>query len=236
MRFMRKSYHKRFTSVIVLCAVIVIFGIGLVGARELSKKANPKSPRVSPLPSTYQIADVPYYAWKNFCYAGSVMMVLRFNGLSDNQVQGFKQILQTKGRGGPPDTFIGLRSLELLNKVHLAYSKNYNQQFERFYQQEFGVPGSQIDYLAGTDEALAYLKRLVSSNIPVIALIQKGNHYVVVTGYDGNYIYISDPDPDYGQRKIAIADFLNEWQEYRQDLKGDQIGFPGEYGMIWLEK
>lgn len=59
---------------------------------------------------------------------------------------------------------------------------------------------------------------------------------MVVTGYDSNYIYLSDPDPNFGIRKMTINDFVAEWTNYKQDIKGDQIGFPGELGMIWLEK
>ena len=79
---------------------------------------------------------------------------------------------------------------------------------------------------------------MVSSGTPLIALIQKGNHYVVVTGYDEKLVYINDPDPDVGVTKMSVDEFLGQWQNYKQDLgkgRGD-MGFPGEYGMLWLER
>jgi ABC-type bacteriocin/lantibiotic exporter with double-glycine peptidase domain len=118
----------------------------------------------------------------------------------------------------------------------LAYSKNYNQKFADFYKRNFNLAEKQIINFASAEEGLSFLKQKVSVNLPVITLIQNGNHYVVVTGYDQNDIYLNDPDPDFGKRKMKINDFLAEWTNYNQNVKGDQIGFPGEMGMIWLEK
>jgi uncharacterized protein YvpB len=186
-------------------------------------------------PLSYQIADVPYYSQKGFCYGVSTMMILKYSGLGEQQVQKFKKILEEKGRGGPPDIFIGLKELNLINSVRLVYSKNYNQKFADFYKRNFNLGENQIINFANFEEGL-FLKQKISAGIPVIVLIQRGNHYVVVTGYDQEFIYLNDPDLDFGKRKMAISDFLAEWENYKQDIKGDQIGFPGEMGMIWLEK
>lgn len=227
--------------IIIIAAVILILGKTSFSLfQKTITTQNTNSPtsiqKTKAIPTSYQITNVSYYSRKNFCYEASMMMQLKYSGLTEQEVQNFKKILDVKGKGGPPDAFIGLKELNLIPKVRLAYSKNYNQKFDGFYKQTFGLSNSQIINLANSDEALLYLKQLVSSNIPVGALIQKGNHYVVVTGYDQSYIYISDPDPDFGIRKMTINDFVAEWANYKQDIHGDQIGFPGELGMIWLEK
>jgi len=225
--------------IIIIAAVILILGktsYSLFQKTITTGNPNPVTQPIKVTPTSYQIANVSYYSRKNFCYEASLMMLLKYYGLKEEQVQTFKNVLANRGKGGPPDAFIGLKALNLISSVRLAYSKNYNQKFADFYKQTFGLSNNQIINFINSDEALSYLKQKISSNIPIGALIQKGNHYVVVTGYDQNYVYISDPDPDFGKRKMAINDFVAEWANYKQDIHGDQIGFPGELGMIWLEK
>jgi len=94
------------------------------------------------------------------------------------------------------------------------------------------------------------LKKLVFSDVLVIVDVHYGNHFVVVTGYDENYIYINDPGDDNGYEyedgyyqehtKLSINQFFKEWGISRQwktlAEKEGAIGFPGDFGMIWLEK
>ena len=99
------------------------------------------------------------------------------------------------------------------------------------------------------DEALNKLKELVSSDHLVMIIGHHGNHYMVVTGYDENYIYLNDPGSD--EVFFQKVDYQNEYQEKTKMLidnffeqwtisgfeGGDRgIGFPGDYGMIWLVK
>lgn len=190
---------------------------------------------VQEIPPSYKIEDVPYYGEKNFCYGASAMMILKYYGFSEEEVSNFKKIVKTKGKGGPPDIFLGFRDLGLENKVFIAYSQDYDSRYAQFYSEMLEQIKGQKLVLEDEASALEHLKKLVSYNIPVIALIQQGNHYVVVYSYDQDYIYINDPDPDIGVRTVALVDFLAEWKDYKQDVSGN-IGFPGEYGMIWLDK
>lgn len=226
---------------VILLGVLIVAAIAFPAIKNFFPKATKEKSeftvqQTKTAPASYQITNVPYYSQKGFCYGASMMMVLKHFGLGEQQVQKFKKILEEKGKGGPPDIFIGLKALNLINGVHLAYSKNYNQKFANFYKRALGLADKQIINFVNSEEALSFLKQKVSTNIPVITLIQGGIHYVVVTGYDQNDIYLNDPDPDFGKRKMAISDFLAEWTNYQQNIKGDQIGFPGEMGMIWLEE
>jgi len=233
--------QKRLPPLVIFLGILIVAAITFSLVKNFfPKKTKEKSEftvqQTKTAPTSYQITNVPYYSQKNFCYGASMMMVLRYSGLGEQQVQKFKKILEEKGKGGPPDIFIGLKALNMINGIRLAYSKNYNQKFADFYKRNFNLLEKQIINFANSEEALSFLKQKVSSNIPVITLIQNGNHYVVVTGYDQSDFYFNDPDPDFGKRKMAISDFLTEWTNYKQDVEGDQIGFPGEMGMIWLEK
>ncbi len=77
-------------------------------------------------------------------------------------------------------------------------------------------------YLKDEDEAFDFLKRLLSSGLPVIVQIDKkfigektGNEFVVVIGYDNENVYINDPfkaaEEGGNNRAIGIADFLDAW-------------------------
>ena len=91
------------------------------------------------------------------------------------------------------------------------------------------------------------LKKLISQDVLVMIIVHSGNHFVIATGYGEDYIYTNDSgwdngydykidgDPDLKQRRIGLDDFLNEWSIAGQEKEiGGKIGFPGNYGMIWL--
>lgn len=201
---------------------------------------------IKEIPSSYHIQDVPIYQENNFCYGASAMMLAKYAGLTEQEVQEFKTAIKS-GKGGPPDMFNGFRELDMIDKVRIGYSKNYVKEYANFYNsQVLTNPKEQTTLFENKNEAFENLKQLISSNTPVIILIHSGNHYVVATGYNEKYVYTNDPgyddgytykidsDPNLKQRRIATNDFLAEWTI--KSFEGGGIGFPGDYGMIWLEK
>lgn len=203
------------------------------------------------VPSAYHIKNPPYYREDGFCWGASAIMLMMDYGLSEKEIKDFRDALKS-GYGGTPDMFIGFHRFGVIDKVRIAYSKDYIKEFADFYNRKILVsPEKQTILLDNQEDALNYLKKLVSSDVLVIADIHYGNHFVVVTGYDENYIYINDPGYDGGeyeyekgyyeeQTEISISRFLEEWGISRQEktlreMEG-AIGFPGDYGMIWLEK
>ncbi len=219
-----------------------------VSEKELEKTLEPKEQLE--LPSTYHIENPSYYREDGFCWGGSAIMLMMDYGLPENEVQNIRTALKS-GYGGTPDMFLGFDKFGVIDKVRIAYSKNYIKEFADFYNRQILIrPEQQTIFLDDHTDALNCLKRLVSSDVLVIADVHYGNHFVVITGYDEDYIYINDPgrDDEYGyeegyyeeQSKISISQFLKEWgisqQEKTLAEKEGAIGFPGDYGMIWLEK
>lgn len=195
-------------------------------------------------PSAYHIKNVSYYREDNFCYGAGAMMLVKYAGLTEQEVQEYRSEVRA-GLGGPPDIFKGFKESGLIDEVRIGYSKNYNQQYAGFYNSQLLVrPKEQTVLFDDKNEALDYLKKLVSSDILVMVIAHYGNHYLIVKGYDENYIYINDPGFDDGysyegglykeQTKMAINEFLNQWAI--SGFEGGGIGFPGDYGMVWLVK
>jgi len=202
------------------------------------------------IPSSYYIKNPPYYREDGFCWGASAIILMMDYGLPENEVQNIRTVLKS-GLGGTPDMFLGFGDFGVMDKVRIAYSKDYIKRFADFYNQQIlATPEEQTILLDDQADALNYLKKLVSSDILVIADVHYGNHFVVITGYDENYIYINDPGYDNGYEyeesvyiehaKISINQFLKEWgisgqEKTLAEMEG-AIGFPGDYGMIWLKK
>jgi len=142
----------------------------------------------------------------------------------------------------------GAKRAGLLDNVRLAYSKDYVKKYADFYNNQLLVdPQKQTVLFNNQEVAFNYLKKLISQDVLVMIVVHNGNHFVIATGYDKNYIYTNDPgwdngydykidgDPGLKQRRIALDDFLNEWSVSGQEKEiSGKIGFPGDYGMIWL--
>lgn len=199
-------------------------------------------------PFTYHIKSAPYYGEKNWCWGSSALMLLMDAGLTDEEVQNARAVIKNEGRGGPPDMFIAFQKYGLVDNVRIAYSKNYVKKYADFYNSQLLVnPAEQTILFDNQSEAFNYLKSLISSDVLVMIVVHNGNHFVIATGYDEDYIYTNDPGwdngydykidsgPDLKQRRIAIDDFLKEWSIAGQEEEiGGMIGFPGDYGIIWL--
>ena len=201
-----------------------------------------------PAPSVYHIDNAPYYGEKNWCWGSSALMLLMDAGLTEEKIQNARAVIKKEGRGGPPDMFLAFQEYGLIDHVRIAYSKNYVKKYADFYNSQLLVnPAEQTLLFDNQNEAFSYLKTLISSDVLVIIVVHNGNHFVIATGYDDNYIYTNDSgwdngydykidaDPDLKQRRIAIDDFLKEWSisGQEEEIKG-MIGFPGDYGIIWL--
>ena len=210
----------------------------------VAKESEEETPK--PILASYQIKDVPYYMELGFCYGGSAMMILMYNGFTEEQAQEYRTIVKTYP-GGPPDIFSGFMEVGVLEEIKVGYSKNYNKEYADFYN-GFLDPEQTILF-DKSEEAFEKLKKLISADVPVILVVHNGNHYVVAVGYDNEYIYTNDPGldnawnykidggADLKQRRIPINSFFDEWSISGQEkeIQGN-IGFPGDQGMIWLEQ
>lgn len=240
------------TILIFVVAVGLFFGIyksGLIFEKKSKEKVDTfvSQDRESSVPSTYHIENPPYYREDGFCWGASAIMLMMDEGFSGDEIQVFRTISKS-GPGGPPDMFRGFVEFELIDRIRIAYSKDYNKQFADFYNQQILVkPEKQTVLLDSQTDALNKLKELISSDVLVMIIGHHGNHYMIVTGYDENYIYLNDPGVD--DVFLQKVDYQDEYQEKTKMLKdnflkqwtisgfeGGGIGFPGDYGMIWLSE
>ncbi len=192
-------------------------------------------------PPTYHIDNVPYYSEltgniEGFCYGYSSMMLLEHYGFTKDEVKSFRDFIQEQGRGGPPDAFMGFEKLGLRDKVHIGYSSDYSADFAQVYKTFVNNKNNQIHIFDSQETASQKLKELISSDIPTIVLINNGTDYDVAIGYDNDYVYLNDPHDKGGAYvKISWDKFLVEWNSEEAGAPGE-IAFPGNWGMIWLEK
>jgi len=199
------------------------------------------------IPAFYHIKNPPYYREDGFCWGASAMMLMMYEGFLESEIQEFRNILKN-GRGGPPDMFLGFEEFNVLDRIRIAYSKDYNKEAAVFYNRQLlADPEEQVIILANENDALRKLKELISSDVLVVIIGHHGNHYMVVTGYDEGYIYINDPGIDnvyltkYGEKyqekiKMSIDRFFEQWTVSGFEGGERGISFPGDFGMIWLEK
>ncbi len=237
-----------------IAIIFVIIGGLVFGLWQLdlisktAKREIGKQTISTPSPLVYHIEDAPFYSEENWCWGSSALMLLMDRGFTEDEVQEARNIIKTRGRGGPPDMFIALQEYDLIDDVRIVYSKDYVKEYADFYNRQLLVnPKEQVILLDGQDKALNKLKELISTDNLVMIVGHHGNHYMIATGYDENYIYLNDPGADdvffqkvdyqdeYQEKtKMLIANFFEQWTV--SGFEGGGIGFPGDYGMIWLVK
>ena len=227
-----------------LFVLVVLIGFlfwNKTGNQEITTLSLKKEKETGELPLSYHIDNVPYYGEvigmeEGFCYGYSAMMILEYYGFDKEKVMAFRNFVKNKGRGGPLDIFIGFKEYGLIDKIRVGYSKDYNQEYAGFYKSLVDEEKRQIVVFDSQKQAISKLKRLISSDIPVIVLINYGSNYDVAIGYDQEYIYLNDPHDIGGPNvKKSWSNFLTEWVVSEESGRPNTIGFPGDYGMIWLE-
>ena len=253
---MNKLPKKSMTKLkIIIITIFVIMGLSLLLYKlELFTKKAGKQTNLATsvekepsIPLSYHIEDVSYYGEKKWCWGSSALMLLMNMDFSEEKIQNARTIIKSKGLGGPPDMFIGFKEFDLLDNLRIAYSTNYVKRYSDFYNTFLINPKEQTILFNNKDEAFEYLKKLISSDTIVMIVVHYGNHFVIATGYDENYIYTNDPgwdngydykidsDPNLKQRRIPVDYFLDEWSISGQEKEiGGKIGFPGDYGIIWF--
>ncbi len=122
----------------------------------------------------------------------------------------------------------------------------------------FTPSASEVKYFKDEEEAFSRLKQIIDSGKPVevhldvyyviddfrkisdmwVRAWDKGHwsHFMTVTGYDDNYVYINDPtDPDLNIKnmKTPVKNFLEAWKNGDKIIGGAQLG---PYWMLYINK
>lgn len=211
----------------------------IITNRDQSAPQESIDPAKTPL--AHHIESVPYYSeltgnTEGFCYGYSSMMLLEHYGFLKEKVIEFRDLIQKEGRGGPPDVFLGFQELGIADKVHIGYSQGFNPEHAQIYKTFVEDETTQTHILASQDNAKETLKDLISSNTPVMVLINNGTDYDVAIGYNSDYVYLNDPHDKGGANvKLTWTNFLSQWNSEEAGAPG-RLAFPGDWGMIWLEK
>jgi len=123
-------------------------------------------------------------------------------------------------------------------------------------QFNFKESAKEVKYFNNKEEATRYLKSIISSDKPVLVHLDlyyvtdgfakispswawekfHASHFMTVTGYDENYVYINDPtDPDLAIKNMPTSykNFLEAWENgANPQLKGHKFG---PYWMLYLK-
>ncbi|OGW55316.1 MAG: hypothetical protein A2Y81_01620 [Nitrospirae bacterium RBG_13_43_8] len=151
--------------------------------------------------------------------------------------------------------------------------KNWTWPLNQRAMQNYGVsfitghsPGIASGYLEGAfakvthangDEALRNLKAVIRSGRPVqvhidlayllpeLGLQPGASHFIIITGYDADGVYWTDPEPDYidfpldrseyVNVKIPLENFMRAWEEAGKINKG-AFTYCAPYWMLFLEE
>jgi len=120
----------------------------------------------------------------------------------------------------------------------------------------FTESAKEVKYFSNEEEATSYLKSIISSGKPVLVHLDlyyvtddfakispswtwekfHASHFMTVTGYDENYVYINDPtDPDLAIKNMPASykSFLEAWENGADpQLRGHQLG---PYWLLYLK-
>ena len=123
-------------------------------------------------------------------------------------------------------------------------------------QFNFKESAKEVKYFSNKEEAARYLKSIISSGKPVMVHLDlyyvtddfakispswawekfHGSHFMTVTGYDENYVYINDPtDSDLAIKNMPTSykNFLEAWENgANPQVMGHKLG---PYWMLYLK-
>ncbi len=123
-------------------------------------------------------------------------------------------------------------------------------------QFSFKESAKEVEYFSNEEEATRYLKSIISSGKPVLVHLDfyyvtddfakispswvrekfHASHFMIVTGYDENYVYINDStDPDSAIKNMPTSykSFLEAWKNgANPKMEGHKLG---PYWMLYLK-
>ncbi len=169
--------------------------------------------------------DVQFSNTTDVSYKSSLVMLLNHMNMGEWVTD---EILS--GVNVPSDMFAAFETYGLSDDVMIGYASGYSNERAAYYDTFLVDPDSQVVVFGDQGEAFEYLKVTISSDKPAMAILDNGVHYVVVTGYDEDNVYVNDPAV--GKASMVNTEFLASWStdgSYSYDTP-----FPGRFGLIWF--
>ncbi len=185
------------------------------------------------------------------CYLGALAMTVLFN----DPTLDFTDTVAYSGIGVKAKNilFVGLITNDKMeiedSIITTAENLGYNFGLGVLSRGMSSRSAKEVNYFSNEEEAFLYLKSIISSGQPPLvhldlyyvtedlakysqywADFKKGHysHFVTVTGYDEEYIYINDPiEPNLTAKNVPIpkSSFLDAWENgARPEIEGARLG------------
>lgn len=230
---------KKVLPILIIILILILGGVSFITL----KKRPIQGPSLLPpqtlqeIPPSYKIENIPYtYGWTSCCYCTGMTAMMGYQGMSKEQVENYWQDIKATNFEKDPVIFIRLLpKYGLSGKFHVAWlnPQGLEPRFMDLWKKFLADYKKQVHYLETEGEAFAFLKQLISANIPVMVGYEENTKgtYQVTYGYDQQNVYYwtlpgkatSDP----------TEKFLKMWK-----MPGEEFpypNFPGHYLMMWLE-
>jgi len=184
----------------------------------------------------------------NISYAAGAMTLLKHWGASEKEVQDYWYLIKEEeeeenndSKYDPTRFASALKQFGYSSYLHIGFLENSFSRFSKSNLNEFlENPEKQIRVFKDKNEALIYLKKLISSNIPVMVACESNpqecenetldNNFILVFGYDKDNIYYFTLPGE--KTSTSISKFLKNWE--LQPGINWKSEFPGNYNIIFL--
>ncbi len=261
---MAKSFTRaRLLILLVLVpilALVILFLKNKPASLPISDRAPASSPKIDvnnwrdldsvEPPQAFDIGEIKYYQGdKGCCFCSAVAYVYKESG-GTNYQQLFEDILRPSYQRDMTSLFQQLKKYGLGNHLFFGYyhqgqSREARAQFTQTYTNLLQYPDRQLKLFTGQDEAVNYLKKAVSSGIPVIVAIEddtadgksptqevEDDTFVTVIGYNKNQVKLYwIPDT---KSWMDWDEFVAKWKLQNTQFVYELI--PGNYPMIFLSR
>lgn len=178
-------------------------------------------------------------------YAACAMTLLKHWGALEKEVQSYwyliKEEEKDESKDDPSKFALALKQFGYSGYLYIGFSKNPPSKFPKNYLNEFlEDPEKQVKVFEDKYEALSYLKKLISSNIPAMVVCESSltigedevldNNFILVFGYDKDNIYYFTLPGE--KASASTSEFLESWElQPGSDWRSE---FPGNYNIIFL--
>lgn len=196
-------------------------------------------------PQAFDIGEIAYYRGdKGCCFCSAITYVYKeFGGRNYQQL--FEDILTPSYERNMTALFQQLKKYGLGDRLFFGFSpKNGGEvKFKQAFANLLRNPAEQIKFFSSQEEAVGYLKKIVSLGIPVVVAIEddmesarppqnevEDDTFVTVVGYNQQQVKLYwIPDT---KSWIGWDEFIRKWELQNTEFRYELI--PGNFSMVFL--